>query len=486
LGAALRTAETIDTYFRTKALSAIAVEMARAERIEEAFGIVRDLDAKVALVQIAGWAENPSRAREIYASCLDNGRAESWSGSPQIGTLSSIALAQARAGDFEAADATVASMSDADERGAAQAQLANLEAGMGRFDAALERAGTIADVKWELPKLLESIAVHLGRADRAAEAFAVLEKIPHARGQNAVYAEMAAALAGSGDLDAAQDCLRRHQTGSYHSEAYCEAAAGIAVLHAKSGQIDRAFQAFQELPDSKFTAPTLGAIARTLTGTQEAGRAAAVADALIKPEMRAAALAEIAVAQSETGQRAAALATFERAAAALRDVAEGERPGVWIAIGDAQLRAGYPEDARRSFDRCLEKADHDDRNRQKIVHAYAECGDFEAACRELERFESPYGRAEALGAISRKDAFPGFGELILQIEPQLAILRETWIPTLAATLAATGDRANFKRLLPAAAEYLNAALEVCGSLAVLYPEQAGAIAGVVRQFEHPA
>ncbi len=82
LAAALRTAQTIDTsYFRTRALSAVAIEMARAERIEEALAIVRDLDAKPALVQIAGWADTPGRKREIYASCLGNGRAESWAGS---------------------------------------------------------------------------------------------------------------------------------------------------------------------------------------------------------------------------------------------------------------------------------------------------------------------------------------------------------------------------------------------------------------------
>ena len=485
--AALRTAQTIDTsYSRTNALSAVAIEMARAERIEEALAIVRDLDAKAALVQVAGWADNPGRAREIYASCLENGRAESWIGRSQADALSSIALAQARAGDFEAADATVAAFADADQRADTQEQLGELEAGMGRFDRALRYTAAIADDQWELPRLLKSIAVCMARANRAGEAFAVVERIRHEPAQNAAYAEMAAALAGLGDLHAAQDCLRRHKVRSLYSDAYCEAAGAIAVLRAKLGQIDQAFQAFQELPGSRFTAPTLGALARALSGTEDAGRATAAADGLSKPEIRAAALAEIALVQSETGQRASALATFERAAAAVGEVAERERPGLWVAIGDAQLRGGYPDEARRSFDRCLDTADHDDRNREKIVHAYANCGNFEAACRELARFESPYSRADALGAISRKEAFPGFGELVVQIEPQLAIRRETWVPQLAATLAAAGDRANFKRVLPAAAEYLNAALEVCGSLAVLYPEQADAIAGVVRQFEHPA
>ena len=486
LAAALRAAETIDTgYFRTKALTAIAVELALADRIEDALAIAQDLDAKAALVQIAGLADSPGREREIYALCLGNGRAESWIGRSQYEALSSIAVAQARAGDFEAADTTVASFADADQRADTQEQLGELEAGMGRFDRALGYAAAIADDQWELPKLLKSIAVRLARANRAAEAFAVIERIPHKPAQNAAYAEMAAALAGLGDLNAALDCLGRHRTGSYYSEAYCEAAGAIAVLRAKLGQVEEAFQAFQELPDSKFTAPTLGGIAKALSGTENAGRAAAAADALSKPEIRAAALAEIALVQSETGQRASTLATFERAAAAVGEAAERERPGLWVAIGDAQLRGGYPDEARRSFDRCLETADHDDRNREKIVQAYTECGNFEAACRELARFESPYGQAEALGAISRKDAFPGFGELVVQIEPQIAIRRETWIPQLAAALAAAGDRANFKRLLPAAAEYLNAALEMCGSLAVLYPEQAAAIAGVVRQFEHP-
>ncbi len=487
LAAARRTAETIDTrYFRTKALTAIAVELALADRIEEALAIVQDLDAKAALVEIAILADPPGRAREIYASCLTNGRAESWIGSLQTEALSRIALVQARAGDFEAADATVGSIADVERRFDPQSQLADLEAGMGRFDRALERAGALEADEWTQSDLLRSIAVHLVRANRTRDALAVVEKIRHGWVKNTAHAEVAAALAGLGDLDAAQESLRRHQIGSLYSDPYCEAAGAIAVLHAKLGQVERAFQAFQELPDSKFTAPTLAGIARALTGTEEVGRAAAVADALIKPEMRAAALAEIALVQSETGQRAASLVTFERAAAAVGEVAERERPDLWVAIGDAQLRAGYPDEARRSFDRCIETADHDDRNRQKIVHAYAECGNFEAACHELGRLESPYSQAEALDAISRKDAFPGLGEWILQIEPQIAIRRETWIPALAATLAAAGDRANFKRLLPAAAEYLKAALDVCGSLALLYPEQSTAIAGVVRQFEHPA
>src|SRR5260370_38740113 len=171
---------------------------------------------------------------------------------------------------------------------------------MGLFDRALERAGALEADEWTQADLLRSIAVHLVRANRTRDALAVVEKIRHGCVKNTAHAEVAAALAGLGDLDAAQESLRRHQFGSLYSDPYCEAAGAIAVLHAKLGQVERAFQAFQELPDSKFTAPTLAGIARALTGTEEAGRAAAVADAVITTEMRAAGLERVQLAPSGT------------------------------------------------------------------------------------------------------------------------------------------------------------------------------------------
>ena len=50
--------------------------------------------------------------------------------------------------------------------------------------------------------------------------------------------------------------------------------------------------------------------------------------------------------------------------------------------------------------------------------------------------------------------------------------RNWYLSSIASWLAQTGDKANFKRLLIPCAYYLDAAYEMCGYLARLYPEQA--------------
>src|SRR5260370_8446381 len=101
---------------------------------------------------------------------------------------------------------------------------------MGLFDRALERAGALEADEWTQSDLLRSIAVHLVRANRTRDALAVVEKIRHGWVKNTAHAEVAAALAGLADLDAAQESLRRHQIGTLSSHPYCEPADTFPAL----------------------------------------------------------------------------------------------------------------------------------------------------------------------------------------------------------------------------------------------------------------
>ena len=210
-----------------------------AERIEDALAIVQDLDAKTALVQVAGWADNPGRAARdlrtpVWVTAARNrgsaGRRPKRSRALRWYRRTPAILRRQIRRWLRLRTWSSGPIPRRDWPSWKQA-----------WDASTGHSSTPARLptsNGNCRRLLKSIAVRLARANRAAEAFAVIERIPHKPAQNAAYAEMAAALAGLGDLNAALDCLARHRTGSYYSEAYCEAAGAIAVLRAKLGQID--------------------------------------------------------------------------------------------------------------------------------------------------------------------------------------------------------------------------------------------------------
>ena len=76
----------------------------------------------------------------------------------------------------------------------------------------------------------------------------------------------------------------------------------------------------------------------------------------------------------------------------------------------------------------------------------------------------------------------GFSQQAVKTGKLMSSGRNSHLPEIAAAFVEIGDKANFKQLLTPCAYYLDAAYEMCGYLAHLYPEQAAEVAKVVSQF----
>ena len=106
---------------------------------------------------------------------------------------------------------------------------------------------------------------------------------------------------------------------------------------------------------------------------------------------------------------------------------------------------------------------------------------FDAALQAKDKIEDEKKRVEALRAIAQIQALAGFGEQTVKTVEAILTNRNQYVPKIAAFLVETGDKPNFKKLLVPCAYYLDAAYQMCGYLARLYPEQASAVAKVLSE-----
>jgi hypothetical protein len=107
---------------------------------------------------------------------------------------------------------------------------------------------------------------------------------------------------------------------------------------------------------------------------------------------------------------------------------------------------------------------------------------FTAVLQTVQAIQQEWMHISALRAIATIQAQVGFGEQALRTAEAILTDRNEHLPEIAKALVEVGDRENFKRLLVPCAYYLDAAYRMCGLLARVYPEQASAVAEVVREF----
>ncbi len=74
------------------------------------------------------------------------------------------------------------------------------------------------------------------------------------------------------------------------------------------------------------------------------------------------------------------------------------------------------------------------------------------------------------------------GERAVQKAEVILTERNKHLPEIADALAEAGDKEHFKHLLVPCAYYLDAAYRMSGLLARVYPEQASAVAEVVKRY----
>jgi hypothetical protein len=84
-----------------------------------------------------------------------------------------------------------------------------------------------------------------------------------------------------------------------------------------------------------------------------------------------------------------------------------------------------------------------------------------------------------LTEIAKAQVEAKLSEQALLTAEKILINRNEHLPDIAAAFVEKGDKENFKQLLIPCAYYLDAAYEMCGHLAKLYPAQATAVAEVV-------
>jgi hypothetical protein len=77
----------------------------------------------------------------------------------------------------------------------------------------------------------------------------------------------------------------------------------------------------------------------------------------------------------------------------------------------------------------------------------------------------------------------GLREQAISITQKILINRSQYLLKIAAAFVEIGEKEGFKQLLIPCADYLDAAYQMCGYLAQLYPEQATAVAKVVSLYE---
>ncbi|MCP4398510.1 MAG: hypothetical protein GY801_14590 [bacterium] len=121
---------------------------------------------------------------------------------------------------------------------------------------------------------------------------------------------------------------------------------------------------------------------------------------------------------------------------------------------------------------------------QKIALAQAQTGDTRGAIETTKQIENEKARTEVFTKIAQSQVNTGFFEDALRTVEMILVDRNDHIPIIAAAFAEKNYKEYFKRLLLPCAYYFDAAYEMCGHLARLYPGQAKAIAEILLKTEN--
>ncbi len=105
----------------------------------------------------------------------------------------------------------------------------------------------------------------------------------------------------------------------------------------------------------------------------------------------------------------------------------------------------------------------------------------ETALETKDDIKDEQERMQVLSVIAGIQARAGNGKTAVRTVEKILTERNRYFPNLATIFLDTGDKANFKKLLIPCAYYLDAAYQMCGYLAWLYPEKAEEITEVVSE-----
>ena len=261
----------------------------------------------------------------------------------RAGALSSIAGAQARAGDVPGALATARGITETDERAWALRFIAGAQAKAGDVPGALATARGITEAGtrvWVLRFIAgaQAKAGDVPGAQRSiAEAQTAARGIIEAGDRARALSVIAGAQAEAGDVPGAQRSFAEAQTtarGITEKWQRAWALGAIAEAQARAGDAPGAFATARGIIEAGDRARALRDIAGAQAEAGDVPGALATARGITEADKRAVALRDIAGAQAEAGDVPGALATA-------RGITEAdEHAWALTAIAEAQARAG--------------------------------------------------------------------------------------------------------------------------------------------------
>jgi tetratricopeptide (TPR) repeat protein len=385
--AALETAALIaDEYLRTGAWRQIAVAWARAGDREAAGKLLGKVLQEVA--------------------SFKNVRVEA---------LIATAEAQAQTGDVPGGLKTAAAVEILPGKAEALRNIALVQAQRGDFRGALETAGAIADEKIKA-QAFRGIAVaraEKGDRDGALQTAAGIRD-PYLKA--GTFRRIAVASVVLKDRAAALDILKQalDSAGAIQGETEkADALGGITMAFLAAGDVNGAFKtvalierAVAGKPQSEVAATTRSEVLRAIAIAQaQAGdspRALQTAGSIAAPYMQASALAGVAVAQAERGDRIAADATLRKAvqvSSAIQDFA-AKAPAL-LGIAQAYAKVGDRAAATRTFRQARQTVRVSDDDRYKtnalmdLAMVQSGAGDFSGAVETADGIRDVHARAHA-------------------------------------------------------------------------------------------
>ena len=514
---AFETASRIEEPFKAQALCGIAIAKAEASPFtDDALEIAEQIEsnrertqALVGIVRIQGQVKNfpallkikdkvrgkewknevLSAMAEVYAKAEDFTTAleiatEIDIPSMHAKTLEVIAEIQAQAGQFEAARNTFATFLKIEKkpeasisfmRASALARVAEVQV----KNAQKEVGATTARIACEIAQNIDNPAEKTNLLARIVQILVEAEKIEEAK------------------YICDRACEIAQQISNNREDQRSQSFGLIAQAQARVGEFDVALRTLEAIRIPYFYVDALRSITQLQVEAdpqqiEKCKIALNKADEYYKSGDPLSfeflnmlkALTIIAVARSTVGETEAALATFADLLEAVKTQKQRERDKdlSTIAIGYAEVG---------KFPAAIEIINEIEDGAHKISALWAIAWEqfkkgeqvtiLDIALAAKEKIKDEKKRLQALKRITQIQAIVGQGEEAVRTVEAIITDHNKHLPDIASWFAETGDRVNFKHLLIPCAYYLDAAYQMCGYLARLYPEQASAVAKVLSE-----
>ena len=408
-----------DPYLRDTALRGIAGAQAEAGRFDGALdtaSLIADDSLRTgAWRQIAvAWAR--AGDREAAGKLLDKVlQAVASFKNVRVEALIATAEAQAQIGDVPGALKTAASIENLRGKAEALRNIALVQTKGGDLKGAGETADTIADEKIKAQALRGIAAARAEAGDRDG-ALRTVEAIRDPYLKAGAFRRIAMAPAIMKDKAGRRGILKQalDTAATIQGEnEKADALAGIALAFLAVGEASEALRsvtlienvfAGKPIPDVAVNtrAEVLRAIAIAQAQSGDSQRAVQMAGSIPTPYMQASALAEIAVAQSERGDRLAAEATLRKAvqvSSAIREFV-AKAPAL-MGIAQAYGKVGDRAASTRTFRQARQTIRVSDDERYKtdalmdLAMVQSGAGDFSGAVETADGIRDVYARAHA-------------------------------------------------------------------------------------------